>query len=128
MVECKHDDAKAAMLVMKCFNARTQAHVLHLAAKGKGSYAEHVALGSFYDEIIGLADGFAEAYQGMCGELLKIPAVPMKAQAAIPMLDDLEEWIESNRKSVCDRSNIQNEIDGIVTLIQRTRYKLKFLE
>lgn len=127
-MRCKHDDALAAMLVMKCFNARTQAHVLHLAAKGAGSYAEHMALGSFYDGIVDLVDGFAEAYQGMCGELLKLPAVPIKAQAAIPMLDDLEEWVETNRARICDMSNIQNEIDSIVTLIHSTRYKLKFLK
>lgn len=127
-MKCRHDDGLAAMLVMRCFNARTQAHVLHLAAKGKGSYAQHMALGEFYDKIGDLADGFSEAYQGMCGELLKLPAVSIKAQAAIPMLDDLEEWIESNRDRICDMSNIQNEIDSIVTLIHSTRYKLKFLE
>ena len=128
MADCKHDDGKAALLVMKCFNARTQAHVLHLAAKGPGSFAEHMALGAFYTEIGELADSFAEAYQGMCGELLKLPAVSIKAQAAIPMLDDLEAWIENNRQAICEMSNIQNEIDSIVTLVQSTRYKLKFLK
>lgn len=125
---CKHNDTLAAELVMRCFNARTQAHVLHLSAKGEGSYAKHVALGAFYEEIGELADSFAEAYQGMCGELLALPAMSIKAQGPIPMLDTLEEWIESNRGEVCDMSNIQNEIDAIVTLIQSTRYKLKFLK
>lgn len=119
------DEKLAAQLVMRCFNARTQAHVLHLSTK---SYAEHMALGAFYGEIGDLADGFAEAFQGLRGELLKVPAISLKAQAAIPMLDELDEWIDENRGSICDMSNIQNEIDSIVTLIQSTRYKLKFLK
>lgn len=127
-MSCKHDDATAALLVMRCFNARTQAHVLHLAAKGAGAFAEHTALGEFYEGIIGVVDTFAEAYQGMSGELLKLPAVPIKAQAAIPMLDELEQWIEDNREKVCSMTNIQNEIDSIVTLIHTTKYKLKFLK
>lgn len=124
---CEHDDKKAAMLVMLCLNARTQAHVLHLAATGDGSYAEHVALGDFYKGIGDLADGFAEVYQGMSGTLLKLPALPIKPAGAIPMLDALEDWIDENRDDICDKSNVQNEIDTIVSLIQTTRYKLKFL-
>lgn len=127
-MSCRHDDATAALLVMRCFNARTQAHVLHLAAKGPGSFAEHMALGEFYENISGLVDTFSEAYQGMSGELLKLPAVPIKAQAALPMLEDLEQWIEENRSRVCNMTNIQNEIDSIVTLIHTTKYKLKFLK
>ena len=38
----------------------------------------------------------------------------------------MDEMVEKNRKSVKD-SYIQNQIDGIVELIQQTLYKLKFL-
>ena len=38
-------------LILHCFHARTNAHVLHLTTK---SYAVHVALNGFYDEIITL--------------------------------------------------------------------------
>lgn len=117
--------AKAAMLVSRCFNARTQAHVLHLGTK---SYSEHMALGAFYSEIGELVDGFAEAFQGLTGELLRVPAVPMKAETAVQMLESLQDWIDGNREEICDVSNIQNEIDSVMTLVQSTLYKLKFLK
>ena len=44
------------------FAGRTVTHIQHLKTK---SYAEHKALNEFYDEIIDLADGLAEATQGV---------------------------------------------------------------
>lgn len=125
---CKHNPEKAAELVMRCFNARTQGHILHLAARASGSFALHTALGSFYSGIGELADAFAEAFQGATQSLLKVPALPIKAQAPMAMLSALEKWILDNRAGICSLSNIQNEIDSIVTLIHSTMYKVKFLE
>ena len=53
------------------FAGRTVTHIQHLKTK---SYAEHKTLNKFYDEIIDLADGLAEATQGQYG-LLDIPFV-----------------------------------------------------
>jgi len=44
------------------FLARDVTHSAHLNTR---SYAKHQALGVFYDEIIDLADKFAEMYQGI---------------------------------------------------------------
>ena len=56
---------------MKCndfvgmfFLARDVTHSVHLNTR---SYAKHKALQKFYENIIDLADGFAEAYQGRHG-------------------------------------------------------------
>ena len=38
-------------LIVRCFHARTNAHILHLQTR---SYATHVALNEFYDEIVTL--------------------------------------------------------------------------
>ena len=46
------------------FLARDVAHSVHLNTR---SFAKHMALNTFYDEIIELADKFAEAYQGRHG-------------------------------------------------------------
>lgn len=51
-------DKKCSELVTRCFQARTEAHISHL---GTSSYAVHKALNKFYDEIIDLADAYAEA-------------------------------------------------------------------
>ena len=50
-------------------NSRTQAHVFHLTTN---SYAQHKALGKYYDAISDLLDAYAEAYMGSYGRLRKI--------------------------------------------------------
>jgi len=117
----------AGELVMLCFHARTTAHILHLQTK---SYAEHKALNEFYDAIVDLADSFAETYQGEYGI---ITAYPMKYKAAKDgqgLMEEMADWIENNRYSVCDSddSHLQNIIDEMVALIRSTEYKLKFLK
>ena len=114
--------------MMALFNARTAAHIMHLQATGPGSYAKHVALGSFYDEIVDLADGLAEAYQG-CYGIIKWPSVVTRApNDAIKMLEDLKEKSHECREEFEDEPNLQNDIDTIVTLIDSTLYKLKYLK
>lgn len=51
-------------LLSKFFEIRDQAHYWHLQDKGPGSYAEHKALNTFYEEWIDLVDEFVETYQG----------------------------------------------------------------
>lgn len=55
---------KYAQVVSILFNARTNAHFAHLQTK---SYAAHKALNEFYDDVVGIADSFAEAAQGDIG-------------------------------------------------------------
>ncbi len=115
----------AGELVMTLFHARTAAHVLHLQTK---SYAEHKALNKFYDGIIDLADGIAEAYQGIYG-LLEFPKEAYKQPAdAVRFLTQLRSWVADNRAEVCDDSEIQNAIDEVQSLIDSTLYKLRFLK
>lgn len=117
----------ASELVYRCFHARTNAHILHLSTR---SYATHKALNDFYDDIIGLVDSFAEAYQGDYG---LIPFSPLKythQTEPLGMLDDLSKWIETHRYDCCDSDDtyVQNIIDEIVALIRSTQYKLRFLK
>lgn len=113
-------------LILRCFHARTNAHILHL---GTRSYAVHKALNKFYDEIIDLADSFAEAYIGTYS-LIKFPEVEYEPhEDAVVMLDDLEEYVESARQSL-DKADthLMNILDEIDALIAATRYKLRFLK
>ena len=59
-----------ARLIAIMFLSREVAHREHLNTK---SFAQHMALGSFYDDIIDNADSIAEAYQGRHGLIGKIP-------------------------------------------------------
>lgn len=118
---------KCADFVGMLFLARDVAHSVHLNTR---SYAKHVALNTFYDEIVGLADGFAEAYQGRHGLMGPISLMSAKKTTNIvEFLQDQLEEIEKCRYEVCDKTDtpLQNLIDGIVELYLSTLYKLRFL-
>jgi DNA-binding ferritin-like protein len=109
------------------FLARDVTHSVHLNTR---SYSKHKALQKFYENIIDLADGFAEAYQGRHGLIGAITLQSSKKTANVTeFLEDQLDEIEKCRYEVCDKSDtaLQNLIDGIVELYLSTLYKLKFL-
>lgn len=117
----------AGQFVALTFLARDLAHRAHLATR---SYAEHAALGGFYEGVIPLIDSFAEAYQGRYNELLEIPLMDNEFEGEIAdVLEQQLAWIEDNREKICSRkeSALHNEIDAVVNLYQSTLYKLRFL-
>ena len=118
---------KAADFVGMMFLARDVAHSVHLNTR---SYSKHVALNTFYDEIVDLADKFAEAYQGRHGLIGPISLMNARKTANIlEFLQDQLEELEKARYEVCDKTDtaIQNIIDEIVGLYLSTIYKLRFL-
>lgn len=118
---------KAADFVGLLFLARDVAHSVHLNTR---SYSKHVALNTFYDEIVELADGFAEAYQGRHGLMGPITLHSAKKTANIlEFLEDQLAEIEKARYDVCSKTDtpLQNLIDGIIELYLSTIYKLRFL-
>ena len=115
---------KIAELISLIFEARTNAHIFHLQSK---SYAQHMALGSYYEGLLGLADSIAENYQGRYGIITKYPKVSINKTDPIKMIEEVRDWIDKNRKDVCKESEIQNIIDELVSLHNITIYKLKNL-
>ena len=118
---------KAADFIGLLFLGRDVAHSVHLNTR---SYAKHVALNTFYDEIVDLADKFAEAYQGRHG--LMGPITLMSAKKTGNIVDFLEDSmadIEKMRYDVCKKEDtpLQNIIDEIVGQYLSTLYKLKYL-
>lgn len=116
-----------AEFVGTLFLARNVAHTVHLNTR---SYAKHTALNEFYDEIVDLADTFAETYQGRFGLLGNIPVPEVKKPSnVVGFLEDSLSDIEKGRYQVVKASDtaLQNIIDEIVGLYLRTIYKLKFL-
>ena len=109
------------------FLARDVAHSAHLNTR---SFAKHMALNDFYNEIPGLADKFAEAYQGKYG--LIGPISLMSAKKTNNVTDFLEGQVDDlteMRYKVVDKecTPLQNIIDEIMGLYYSTLYKLKFL-
>lgn len=118
--------AKCAELIARCFQARTEAHFAHLMTN---SYAEHKALNDFYDEIVGLADSYAEVAQGRYG-ILKYPVQSPKVgdrSKPVSIPTELRAWVDANRKECGEASELQNLIDEVLSLCDSTVYKLRFL-
>jgi uncharacterized protein YkvS len=119
---------------MKCcdfvgtlFLARDVTHSVHLNTR---SFSKHMALNEFYDNIVELADKFAEAYQGRHGLIGPISLMSAKKTGnVIEFLEDSLGDIEKMRYEVVDKSDtpLQNIIDEIVGQYLSTLYKLKFL-
>ena len=103
------------------------AHSVHLNTR---SYSKHQALNIFYERIIGVADDFAEAYQGRHGLIGAITLQSAKkTNNIIEFLEESLKEIEDNRYKVVDKSDmsLQQLIDNIIEVYLRTLYKLKFL-
>lgn len=115
-------------LVAVLFLSREVAHREHLRTD---SYAQHVALGSFYEDVIGLADTLAETCMGRTGKKIEdIPfySSPMKGEP-VKQLEALLKRVEDLRKECYPEDTaIQNTIDEVVALFLSTIYKLKFLK
>ena len=113
------------------FLARDLAHRAHLRTTGPGSFAAHEALGDFYEAVVGLADTLAETWQGCYLELLDIPLLDNEFEGEpLESMQAQLKWIKDNRYKAVERdeTHLQNIIDEIVTLYNRTIFKLKFLE
>jgi hypothetical protein len=118
---------KAAEFIGLLFLARDVTHSVHLNTR---SYSKHVALNIFYERIVGVADDFAEAYQGRHGLIGPISLHSAKKTTnVIEFLEDSLKEIEDARYKVCDKddSTLQQLIDNIVEVYLRTLYKLRFL-
>jgi hypothetical protein len=114
-------------MVCQMLHSQKQAHIFHLGTK---SYAEHMALNSYYSEIDDLVDGIIESYQGKYGLLTNYKSYKNQTyknkKQVLKYFMGLLETIEENRDSV-DDSYLQNQIDTVQELIYSTLYKLKFL-
>lgn len=113
--------SSASALIAMCFDARTKAHIAHLQTT---SYAQHIALNEFYDNIVGLTDAFAESYQGRFGIISQYPAVSIQNKDGLAIVKELRNWIDTNRSSCSNLSELQNDIDAIVSQCDSTIYKL----
>ena len=111
------------------FASRTQAHIFHLQTD---SFAEHAALNTYYDEIVGITDGIVESYQGKYGIIRGYGNVALQefqdCDGVISYFEVLYMYVEKSRQMVPQDSYIQNQIDEVVALITSTLYKLRFLK
>lgn len=109
-----------AEFVAKLMQARTVTHMLHLMTD---SFARHKALGGFYDEIGDLLDTIAETVLAVHGKPISMSIEGMKVSvdSEEKYLKELRSVVQETR-DMCKYTNIQNEIDNVLTLIDQTIY------
>lgn len=115
---------QAGIFVSALLHSSTAAHFLHLSTK---SYAEHKALGHYYEDILDLADSYAEAFQGHYG-IIPINAYidDFKVQKdAKAYVKGLLKFAQGMREELPDDPDLTNIHDEIVGLIAATLYKLE---
>lgn len=117
--------AKSAELIARCFVARNAAHFAHLMTP---SYAAHIALNAFYDGIIPLTDAYAEGFIGRYGKFESFPNIKEPATDGLTIVGNLTKWIDANREILGQFSELQNDLDAILTLCNSTAYKLRELK
>jgi hypothetical protein len=115
----------AAAFVSVLFHSATVTHFMHLQTK---SFAQHMALGEYYDAIVELADKWAEAYQGCYDIITDYPKKFHLATEPVPYLTQIKEFVNNIRKDLPSESQLQNIVDEIADQIDSTLYKLRFLK
>lgn len=122
------DSTKIGQLIAMLFLGREIAHREHLRTK---SFSQHMALSTFYNEVVEIADSIAEAYQGRHGIIDKIPLLDNDMTGSIDVvLEQQLAAIEKLRYTAVERTEtaIQNLIDEAVALYLSTLYKLRNLK
>ena len=114
-------------LLCEMLEASAQAKVFHWQTS---SFAEHEALGEFYDGFNGLMDKFIESYQGCYGRIMMgcdMEVKPYTLDAPVTLLEAFKSYISSEaRMLVIGNSALTNILDEISALVDQTIYRLTF--
>lgn len=107
-------------------HSQTQIHVYHLQTR---SFSKHKALETFYKKIDSLSDTYIETFQGKYGLLTNYRGIDIDntPENCIDYLKGLEK-INDNTKLGPFDSDLDNIKDTINELINRTIYKLTYLQ
>ena len=125
--ENESDESPQEELLCEMLEASAQAKVFHWQTS---SFAEHEALGEFYDDFNGLMDKFIEAYQGCYGRIMlgcELEVKPYTMEAPAEFLKSFKEYISTGaRMTVLGNSALSNILDEINGLVEQTLYRLTF--
>ena len=118
--------ATIPQLVSELLESVLIVHKMHLQAKSR-SYAEHQALGEFYDAIGDYADSIYEQFAGQT-TTVDIPDAMIYDTNPINYLEILAKFVERVHANSGEYSHLQNQMDEVKSLIFGTLYKLKYLK
>jgi DNA-binding ferritin-like protein len=120
-------------LISTLMASRDQAHVFHWQTTGIGSFAMHMALNAYYDEIPGLTDGLVESYQGKHGIVKGYTPAEQFDEFndgnVLKYFKGLAMYVErAYDKLDAKDTYILNQLDNVKELIYSTIYKLENLK
>ena len=115
----------AATFVATLLHSGTVAHFMHLQTK---SYAAHVALGDYYEAIIGLVDKYAEAYQGRYGIITGYDVEFHKNNNPKAYVKGLLTFLDEIKSLLPKDSDLVNLFDATVEAVTSLKYKIENLE
>jgi len=124
------DNKKVTEFINRLFESREQAHVYHLQSE---EYAKHMALDTYYKDVVELFDILIETYQGqygLIGDYTLIRENDIDKSDVIKYFDSLAIYLNTNRYISFNEkdTHLQSLIDDIIILTYQTIYKLKYLK
>ena len=91
-------------------------------------YSKHIALNEFYDDVVDLVDDLIEEYQGLHGVVKNLKNVLTTDEMdARDYLNELREMTEAG-KDFFEEDELKSDVDAILSLIDKTLYKLNELK
>ena len=102
------------------FEIKTQIHHLHHITN---SYAEHKALGKFYENWDELADTFIETYQGKYGNIVGSGLIKFDNENAVIVINNAKKILDKAPILEGDK-DLQNIVADLLQLCNHTLYLL----
>ena len=117
--------------ISKLLESREMAQVYHWTVKGDmGSHAAHLALQTYYEEVIEFIDDIVEIYQGQYGLIEGydvIDTTDSKSKDRLDYFKETVEFVKSNRNCIkAEDTHIHNIVDELIALQYKTIYKLTY--
>lgn len=110
-------------LISRVSVAQEVARRQHFMTKG---YAEHQALGQFYERVGEALDTLVEAYIGLYGDITSYDVETKPVKSVLGFLQEDLDWIEVNRAELCQGSDtIGNLVDGLAEVYAKTCFLLR---
>lgn len=127
MGEDESGESPQEELLCEMLEASAQAKVFHWQTS---SFAEHEAMGEFYEGFNDLMDKFIEAYQGCYGRIMlgcELEVKPYTMDAPMTFMSEFKEYVSGEaRMLVMGNSALLNILDEIKALTDQTLYRLTF--
>ena len=90
-------------------------------------YSEHIALDEYYNDIVDKVDSLIENWMGIHGKVEEyVNLLTSDEYESVEYFEELRKIVEEGRE-LMDSTELESNVDDILSLIDRTLYKLKEL-